>query len=506
MSTLAFRLAATHNADFTVYLEADMSRKTRLLSVFVAILGLYHGGSSALALEPLEIGATPQLFVDNAVVDNTWTLRYKMQHIDRVFHQPVKHPANPLLAGDMGYACVAYDAAAKKFRMWYQTHVFGTDEAKTQYAVAYAQSPDGIAWERPKLGLFEWKGNKENNVVIVGPRRRAGSPWLLDVPEADRRGYKYLLMYRESDGSHLIGTQDGIHFDPASDMPIQHLHSDTQNAIVYDPHGKQYVMYCRAKAVYRAFGEEMIDTGESRRIARVASPQLWAEWSREAENILLPDELDTQNRYHAFYGMPTTVYGGVFFGFAWPFRWNDRIHTELAWSRDGIHFDRHPLRPRLVDYGPQGSWDDEMVFASAWVEVGDKWHLYYAGWDGPHGSRERSGGVGLATIRKEGFVSLRGPVAGGVVCTRVLRWPGGKLLLNCAPTPEAAESKVTVRVSDRLRKVIPGFDHADCEPFTGDSTAAEIKWKGKSIDELNGQELRLEIFIQNVDLYSFRAE
>lgn len=456
---------------------------------------------TAIPEEPVEIGTTPQLLLDNYIVDNTWAIRHKVQHVERVLHAPKKHPANPLLKVQGGYVCVARDEKTGAFHLWYQTHVPAKDEQRTQYAIAYATSKDGLKWTLPKLGLHEWQGSKDNNIVIRGPRGRASGPWLLDVPEKDRRGHKYLLSYRDADGTHLIGSNDGVRFDPKSDKLIQRLHSDTQNAIGYDPHQKQYVMYCRAKAIYRAFGEEPIDTGESRRIARVTSKELWADWPKDAKNILLPDELDTKNKYHAFYGMPTTVYAGVFFGFLWPFRWNDRIHTELAWSRDGIHFERHPLRPRLVDYGPADSWEDEMVFASSWVEVGDEWRIYYAGWDGPHNTPERTGAIGLAPLRKEGFISLRGPKDGGMVCTRVLRWPGGKLLMNAA----AKEGQVTVRVSGPDRKMIAGFDHGDCEVFRGDATAAEVAWKGKSIDELKGKPIRLEFFIQNCDLYSFRA-
>jgi hypothetical protein len=479
-----------------------MIRFTAPLTLFLALqLGASAAAQTAIPDEPVEIGTTPQLLLDNYIVDNTWTMRYKTQHIERVFHAPRKHAANPLIKLQGGYVCAARDEKTGGFHMWYQTHVAGKDEQRTQYAIAYAASPDGLKWTLPRLGLHEWQGSKDNNIVLRGPRGRSSGPWLLDVPEKDRRGHKYLLSFRDAVGTHLVGSGDGVHFDPKSDQVIQHLHSDTQNAIVYDPHQKQYVMYCRAKAVYRAFGTEMIDTGESRRVARVTSKELWTDWSRDARQILLPDELDAKNRYHAFYGMPTKVYAGVFFGFLWPFRWNDRIHTELAWSRDGVHFERHPLRPRLVDYGPDGSWEDEMVFASSWIEVGDEWWIYYAGWDGPHNTPQRNGGIGLATLRKEGFVSLRGPKDGGVVCTRVLRWPGGKLLMNAA----AKDGQVTVRVSGPDRKVVPGFDHGDCVVFRGDATAAEVAWKGKSMDELKDRPVRLEFFIQSCDLYSFRA-
>lgn len=474
---------------------------TRYLATLLMLLPIHRAAGQTIPAEPVEIGHTPQLLLDGYIVDNTFAVRYKTQHIDRVFHTPRKHPDNPLLKVQGGYACVARDPQSGVFHMWYQTHIAGKDEERTQYAVAYATSPDGLKWTLPKLSLHAWQGTKDNNIVIPGPHGRASGPFLLNVPEADRHGYRYLLMYRDRDGTHLIGSQNGSHFDAKSDRLIQNLHSDTQNAIVYDAQRRQYIMYCRAKNIYRAFGTEIIDTGESRRIARVVTKELWTDWSKDASQILIPDELDTKNRYHAFYGMPTQVHGGVFFGFLWPFRWNDRIHTELAWSRDGLHFERHPLRPRLVDYGPAGSWEDEMVFASGWVEVGDEWWIYYAGWDGPHNTPERNGAIGLATLRKEGFVSLRGPEGGGVVCTRVLRWPGGKLLVNAA----AKEGQLTVRVSGPDRKVLPGFDHADCQVFRGDATAAEVTWKGKSIAELRGQPIRLEFFIQKCDLWSFRA-
>lgn len=473
----------------------------RRITLVGSVVLMVLGARMLQANEPIKIGTTPQLVLDQHIVDNTWTLKYKTQHVNRVFHAPVKHPANPLLKDGLGFVCVAFDPQASVFHLWYQTHEWGKDEERTEYAIAYARSADGLSWERPELGLHEWQGSKQNNIVIRGPRGRASGLWLLDVPVEQRRGYKYLMSYRDRDGTHLIGSHDGVHFDPQSDQRIQHLHSDTQNAIVFDPHRRQYVMYCRAKAAYRAGGETMIDTGESRRVARIASPELWAMWPSAAQHVLLPDELDTQQRYHAFYGMPTTVYAGVFFGFVWPFRWNDLIHTELTWSRDGEHFERPAIRNRLIDYGPEGAWDDEMVFASSWVEVGDEWRIYYAGWDGPHNSRERNVGLGLATLRREGFCSLRGPSGGGVVCTRVIEWPGGSLRINA----DAKAGGITVRVSDPARQVLPGFDHDDCGAFQGDQTSAAIAWKSRSLDELRGQAIRLEFFLQDADLYSFRA-
>src|SRR5262245_18317837 len=103
-----------------------------------------------------------------------------------------------------------------------------------------------------------------------------------------------------------------------------------------------------------------------------------------------------------------------------------------------------------------------VVTANQWVEVGDDGWLYYNGWDGPHGTQEqiergkgRLGGIGLATLRKVGFISMRGPQNGGVICSRRLRWPGGKLLLNA----DARHGELRVRVSDELRKPLQGYDY-----------------------------------------------
>lgn len=144
-----------------------------------------------------------------------------------------------------------------------------------------------------------------------------------------------------------------------------------------------------------------------------------------------------------------------------------------------------------------------VVASSRWVEVGDEWWFYYAGFDLAHDNpKGRKGGIGLATLRKEGFISQHAGRDGGVVCTRALRWPGGKLIVNA----DAHAGSLTVRVSDELRKPQPGFDYADCEAFKGDKVAHEVTWQGKSLDAFAGKVIRLEFQLRDADLYTFKAE
>jgi hypothetical protein len=272
---------------------------------------------------------------------------------------------------------------------------------------------------------------------------------------------------------------------------------------VYDEAAGEYVMFCRAKDRYLVGGvKDPVEQGESRRISRMSGKDLWQMWSGAPESILIPDELDAARGFNRFYGMTAKRHAGITWGFLWPFKLNTDIVTELAWSRDGWNWQRFPTRPRLIELGPEGAWDDGMVFGSAdWQEVGDEWWLYYAGHNGPHESRDRTGSIGLATIRKEGFISMHGPPGGGVVCTKLLRWPGGILVVNA----DASKGDLRVRVSDEKRKVLPGFGYDEGETFKGDETAHEMRWKERTMDELKGRNVRLEFLMRDADLFTFRA-
>lgn len=467
---------------------------------------------SSMAAEPLEIGHAPQFFLDDFLVDNRWSLKPKREEVLRVFHTPKKHDRNPLISGDAGYASVARDPESGLLKLWYQTYKWRKPgEPGSDYAIAYAESSDGLTWKLPELNLFEWKGTRANNIVWMGKGgRRASGQQVFEAPEKDRRGYRFLMEYHTAGvrgvegGLRIVGSQDGIHWDEAGDSLLVPISSDTVNSIVFDEVAGEYVMFCRAKDRYLVGGEkDVLNQGESRRISRISGKDLWRKWTGSPESILIPDELDMERGFNRFYGLSAKRHAGITWGFLWPFKLNTDIVTELTWSRDNWHWQRFPTRPRLIELGPEGTWDDGMVFGSAdWQEVGGEWWLYYSGHDGPHESRERKAGIGLATIRKEGFISMHGPPGGGVICTKLLRWPGGALMINA----DASKGEMRVRVSDARRKVLPGFDYSNGATINNDSTAHEIRWGAKSMDELKDKVVRLEFFLRDADLFTFRAK
>src|SRR5438093_2676408 len=74
-----------------------------------------------------------------------------------------------------------------ELRMWYQAR--GTHDPKTnrQRRLCYAVSRDGVHWEKPNLGLVEYNGSTQNNIIdLLGGRPSlAANPIIYDPDDPD---------------------------------------------------------------------------------------------------------------------------------------------------------------------------------------------------------------------------------------------------------------------------------------------------------------------------------
>ena len=223
------------------------------------------------------------------------------------------------------------------------------------------------------------------------------------LPPDAFRGRRFLMFY--GDRSHyLAGSDDGLHWEERLQCVFERR-SDAFHTLTYDETRREYVSYLRnTKAFGGRPGGRM---GNVRMIARLASPDLWSQWDRDSvpSTVLLPDAGDADR----YYGMPVFRYGGVYWGFLQALHEDERrsrpelsasrdggewggaggaagiIDCELAFSRDGITWQRLPGHPRILPAGEPGAWDSGMIFGpDRVIERGDEWWLYYNGWHGPH--------------------------------------------------------------------------------------------------------------------------
>ncbi len=110
----------------------------------------------------------------------------------------------------------------RTFHMWYNgNHGPLLNEVgyeRRNFCICYATSPDGIAWEKPELGLVEFNGSKKNNIVAL-PGRMPFSTWAVlhdaEDPDPGRR-FKaaYGVRGEGGDGFCVAFSPDGLRWNP----------------------------------------------------------------------------------------------------------------------------------------------------------------------------------------------------------------------------------------------------------------------------------------------------
>lgn len=455
-----------------------------------------------------------------------------------VLHSPEKHAGNPLLptrdtvpweskgVSDIG---VSYDPTNGWFHLYYsaQTGIAGQADG-TVKRPAYARSRDGIHWERPTLGLVDFPGvGTRNNLVPddrlsrtrikldpqpPAPRSSAPDP---DPPSPDRR----FVMLTEKDlptggwSDYAAVSSDGFKWN-LIDTPLGDLRKTAQttpptSAARYVWVRQNWVrdskLGRRLRGVYRMESDDMVHW----KGAAWVFPFHAADYN--------PDWEDYGMSYYSL--LPSYRYRGLLINFysvfhtdpagktlAQGIRFSGRTDMWLAVSRDTIHWKRVGWPQPFLPLGNSGSWDAGMVNLGCGnvIEYGDKLLFYYEGFDGPHQAyKTNRAGLGLATLRRDGFVSLDAETGGGWVITTPVIVDGKHLELNA----DAAAGVVRVAILDEAGKPIPGFAKSDCRPLSGRGVEQRVRWKqGGSLEKIRGRKVSLRFDLDaGAKLYAYRV-
>lgn len=485
-------------------INPDDVRTTRAMMRLAAILVVLLVGASPVAAadDALILGNQVQVLVDDHVIDS-------MHGLVRHIHPLVKHPANPVLRPEQPWEeryalplSVFYDAEQKLYRMWYRP-------GQGKFNMGYVTSRDGITWERPALGLVDFKGSRENNQIAL----KTGPFWngvIKDVRDPDpARLYKLLAYNRatNSNGLYLFVSPDGLSWKPHSDKPLLEGLADCHHLMGWDASINRYVAYVRPDKPVRT-------------IARTTSEDM-IHWT-PTESVLEPDEDDPPGTQ--FYGMSVFPDRGVYFGLLWVYHPNQlMIDVQLAFSRDGIKWQRAVRRHPILSYGLPNQFDSHYVLAMQPIRMGDELKVYYFAIDRPHPVvypneaypplkappprkeqtwlENRTGCTGLATYARDRFVSLDAGGQPGELITKAFKVDGRELRLNA----DAARGEILVEVQDENGKPLPGFTARDAIPVKGDAQQLDVRWKTqKDLASLKGQTVKLRLQLRNAKLYTFQ--
>jgi len=468
----------------------------RTIGVRMGLLGslLLAYTGFARGAEPVPIGSDRQLFVDTYLID-------AMTGVARQLNRPVRREiaiaaAHPWEKGGVSYMVTFRDGG--RFRAWYRCDQEMPIRGKRKPLIAYAESKDGIHWTKPRLGLIEFSGSKDNNLVWAGPGNnmcpfRDGNP---DAP-ADER-YKAIV---RSGAVFALVSPDGLRWRLMQKQPIlTDRPFDSHNIAFWDQWRGEYVVYTRGVAGRGKF------KGGVRWIRRATSKD-FRDWSPleaiDAGNApfehLYTNACVPYERARGVYLMfpsrfvvdrepkPNWQYGpGV----------NDIVFMS---SRDGLHFDRSFMEA-FVRPGPDhGNWHERAVYMERGILRTSPTELSLYGMEN---WRLPTVHIRRYTLRVDGFVSINAGYRPGELLTKPLTFAGRELEINYATS---AVGSIRVELRDAANKPIPGYMLGDCLEMFGDEIERIVPWRcSADVSSLSGRPIRLRFVMRDADLYSFR--
>ncbi|MFH1923398.1 MAG: hypothetical protein ABIP48_26340 [Planctomycetota bacterium] len=470
-----------------------------VLSCFVLLSTL---GLQAEADDPIDVGDRRELFVDERLIDRLEGARLELNSPEpREIVLRFDAPWEGLYSG---YTTIL--KAGDVFRLYYRGMPAPSHTLDTE-VTCVAESPDGIQWTKPKLGLFEVQGTKENNVVLARHRGCHNFAPFLDAnpnAPADQR-YK-ALGGTGAPGLIAFTSPDGLRWNELQKEPVITKGAfDSQNNAFWSVSEGQYVCY------FRVFIEG------KRWIARTTS-QDFLHWTDpinldldgKPREHLYTNQIDAYFRApHIYLGMPTRFFPGRRVvteeearRIGTPTQWdyaNDCTDVLLASTRGGAEFKRTFLEAFVRPGLDLRNWTSRANYAARGiVQTGDEELSIYI----KHNSGYPSCHLRRYTLRPDGFVSVGAPYSGGEMITRPMVFLGNRLSINAATS---AGGGIHVEIQTPDGQPVDGFALADCPEIIGDRIEHTVRWKGgDDVGPLAGKPVRLRFVLRDADLYSIR--
>lgn len=484
--------------------------------------------------QPLRIGQVEQLVLDDAIVEDHFNLRRRL-------HQPVKHPTNPIMAGDQPWEDavympnVQYDAETGRFLMWYSMwdeHAYRSAGLPTfdpaidghLYFTAVAESDDGFHWIKPKFKDHPYRRWKQTNIVLKGQRAAEGTN-IIRLPESSPTKRKFAAVYSDygtqKRGAYeaymninLAYSDDGVHWEPDKDNPVIIGSRDNYHSLVYDEQQRTYFLFERPAtwAAVDARDAEVRKRNTKRRFAVITSTDL-KNWSYP-QACLVPDDDDLPDIDQ----MQVVKYGSHFLGFVSRMDVANMATNEvhLVFSADGVRWQKLTGGMAFIPRGREGDWDGGQIAPpSNLTRVGDWIYLYYCGTRAPQRAYDNVGAIGMARLKPGRFIGREAGDQKGFLLTREFVVEANRLFLNCVAYQESAVpglGEIRVEIIERPREPsihtpampIPGFSFDDCDPICMHLERTPVTFKGNpDLSKLRGRSVYLRFCLQRAILYSF---
>lgn len=448
--------------------------------------------SSLKAEEKTEAAQPPEIvlfpFDDNAIPFNK-SLLLTLIPGDKSSKDDPKHPNKPVLSpGEKGspderrvYFAGTIIKVGDEYRMWYA----GYDrEANRQ--LCYAVSKDGLNWDKPKLGLVEYKGNRDNNLLTLDGQIVKSALFLVIYDPEDPDPAKRFKMAREMDPNNSVKvafSADGLSWKSAAGDKF--VVAGEPSGLV--KHDGLYYLNAHAGAIRHPV------PGASKRTMQTFVSADFENWTQAAhmsfrrDNIppRPPTDFEFNRGEQVHTGASIWDRGNVFLGFYGQYHneTNDRrtsiVDIGLLVSPDALHF-KEPIPDFKIvpSFEEVDRAEPRLTQGMAFENIGDRTLFYYGIWT--EVNRDGPTGVRVATWPRDRLGYFRvAPNNKGAHCISAPITPprdGAQVYLNASGLSE--ESQLSVEILDNKLRPLPGYTAEDCTPIKEKSGfRIPISWK-----------------------------
>ncbi len=507
-------------------------------------LSLSLGRTAVLAEhheETIDVGSRLELFVDDFLVE-------EMSGVELMLHSPQSAGKalefnKPWEGNTSFYVNILKDD--DRYRMYYRGsnspdyvqksllepgEKVGVDHP---FTISYAESKDGIHWERPDLGIYEFEGSKANSIIWIdkpGDQNITACMYVFKdgnpkAPDSQR--------YKAVGGSSYplvaLVSPDGLRWTELQGQKSlieEGLHGnafDALNVVFWDSFRKRYTIVFRdsdrgphPKAKGPAYRPQAsLAQNYGNRSFKFATSDDFVNWSS-------PQWVDFGDAptEHLYTNGTTPYFRAPHIYLAFPKRfqpWRQRFvdtpspgasEAVFLSSRDGLHWDRRFMEGFIRPGRDKKNWThrNNLVAVGVHPTASDEISLYVVrNYNFPSCHLERM------VLRTDGFVSVHADYTGGELLTKPLIFEGTNLLLNYATS---AAGSIRIEIQDSEGNPLPGFGLEESPLIWGDKIDSVVRWErahssatsDEPLKRLAGRAVRLRFVMKDADLYSIRFQ